>query len=57
MQPVKPARTKRYCPFCDVSENYLSQCASFAQLTPDQVKSWLIPVGAVPDPTMLPNVI
>ncbi len=41
VQPAKPARMKRYCPFCDASEHYLSQCASFAQLTPDQVKTWI----------------
>ncbi|XP_067260302.1 uncharacterized protein [Chanodichthys erythropterus] len=41
VQPVKPVRAKRYCPFCDASEHYLSQCASFAQLTPDQVKTWI----------------
>ncbi len=41
VQPAKPARTKRYCPFCDASEHYLSQCTSFAQLTPDQVKTWI----------------
>ncbi len=38
---VQPVRMKRYCPFCDASEHYLSQCASFAQLTPDQVKTWI----------------
>ncbi len=55
---VQPARMKRYCPFCDASEHYLSQCASFAQLTPDQVKTWIVTiyVGVVPDPTMLSNV-
>ncbi len=41
MQPAKTVRTKRYCPFCGASEHYLSQCASFAQLTPDQVKTWI----------------
>ncbi len=41
VQPAKPARTKQYCPFCDASEHYLSQCASFGQLTPDQVKTWI----------------
>lgn len=41
VQPVKPARAKRCCPFCDASEHYLSQCALFAQLTPDQVKTWI----------------
>ncbi len=38
---VQPVRMKQYCPFCDASEHYLSQCASFAQLTPDQVKTWI----------------
>lgn len=41
VQPAKPARAKCYCPFCDASEHYLSQCASFTQLTPDQVKTWI----------------
>ncbi|RXN39635.1 guanine nucleotide-binding subunit alpha-12 isoform X2 [Labeo rohita] len=41
VQPAKPANTKRYCPFCNASEHYLSQCTSFAQLTPDKVKTWI----------------
>ncbi|KAL0161393.1 hypothetical protein M9458_045118 [Cirrhinus mrigala] len=41
VQPAKPANTKRYCPFCNASEHYLSQCSSFAQLTPDKVKTWI----------------
>ncbi|RXN37806.1 guanine nucleotide-binding subunit alpha-12 isoform X2 [Labeo rohita] len=39
VQPAKPANTKRHCPFCNASEHYLSQCTSFAQLTPDKVKT------------------
>ncbi|KAL0152885.1 hypothetical protein M9458_051818 [Cirrhinus mrigala] len=41
VQPAKPANTKRYCPFCNASEHYLSQCTSFAQITPDKVKTWI----------------
>ncbi|XP_067287597.1 uncharacterized protein [Pseudorasbora parva] len=41
VQPAKPVRGKRYCPFCDASKHYLSQCASFAQLSTDQVKTWI----------------
>ncbi|RXN14922.1 guanine nucleotide-binding subunit alpha-12 isoform X2 [Labeo rohita] len=33
---AKPAKVKRYCPFCDKTEHYLSRCASFAKLTSDQ---------------------
>ncbi len=38
---IKPAKVKRYCPFCDKTEHYLSQCASFAKLTTDQVRTWI----------------
>ncbi len=38
---IKPAQVKRYCPFCDKAEHYLSQCASFAKLTNDQVRTWI----------------
>ncbi|XP_073722599.1 uncharacterized protein [Misgurnus anguillicaudatus] len=38
---TKPVKVKRYCPFCDKAEHYLSQCESFAKLTSDQVKTWI----------------
>ncbi|KAL0153282.1 hypothetical protein M9458_051409 [Cirrhinus mrigala] len=38
---TKPAKVKRYCPFCDKTEHYLSQCVSFAKLTSDQVRTWI----------------
>ncbi|KAK3569372.1 hypothetical protein QTP86_026881 [Hemibagrus guttatus] len=33
---TKPVKVKRYCPFCDKTEHYLRQCASFTKLTSDQ---------------------
>ncbi|KAK3517614.1 hypothetical protein QTP70_013100 [Hemibagrus guttatus] len=38
---TKPVKVKRYCPFCDKTEHYLSQCASFTKLTSDQVRTWI----------------
>ncbi|KAL0150553.1 hypothetical protein M9458_054146 [Cirrhinus mrigala] len=38
---TKPAKVKRYCPFCDKTEHYLSQCVSLAKLTSDQVRTWI----------------
>ncbi|XP_056121116.1 uncharacterized protein LOC130099439 [Rhinichthys klamathensis goyatoka] len=38
---TKPSKVKRYCPFCDQTEHYLSQCASFSKLNSDQVRTWI----------------
>lgn len=38
---TKSAKMKCYCPFCDETEHYLSQCASFTKLTSDQVRTWI----------------
>ncbi|KAK3542977.1 hypothetical protein QTP70_008513 [Hemibagrus guttatus] len=38
---TKPVKVKRYCPFCDKTEHYLRQCASFTKLTSDQVRTWI----------------
>ncbi len=32
-QKTKPIEVKRFCPFCDSTEHYLSQCKEFAKLT------------------------
>ncbi|XDV33330.1 hypothetical protein PO909_003765 [Leuciscus waleckii] len=40
-QLTKAVEVKRFCPFCDSTEHYLSQCKPFAKLTTDQAKDWI----------------
>ncbi len=40
-QKTKPIVVIRFCPFCDSTEHYLSQCKEFVKLTTDQAKDWI----------------
>ncbi|XP_077351805.1 uncharacterized protein LOC144001182 [Festucalex cinctus] len=39
--PDKKEKTKAYCPYCESTEHYLSQCSSVSKLTKDELKEWI----------------
>ncbi|XP_073334837.1 uncharacterized protein [Pagrus major] len=40
-QVNKPAKPKKYCPFCDDVQHYFNQCTEFKKLTKEQKVTWI----------------
>ncbi|XP_076856690.1 uncharacterized protein LOC143510810 [Brachyhypopomus gauderio] len=40
-QAFSQGKSQPYCPFCDSSEHYLSQCTAISKLTKTQVADWI----------------
>ncbi|XP_073721654.1 uncharacterized protein [Misgurnus anguillicaudatus] len=41
MSTENPGKAKAYCPYCENTDHFLSQCPNFQQLTTEQVKQWI----------------
>lgn len=37
----KRGKVLPYCPYCESSEHFLSQCATFQTFTPEQIRTWI----------------
>lgn len=41
ISPDSKVKSKAYCPYCENTDHFLSQCVNFQQLTTEQVKHWI----------------